>query len=149
MRNTTPCKLSPGHSRAGTSTVEFAVVAPLFFVILLGIVEFSWALCSTNVATNLAREAVHRAIMDDQTESGITKYSTELGESLFRISASKIEVVMSVTDRYGNAREDYDDAIQGDLIHVTVSVPYSEVSLIPGNWLGSSKIRGTATMMKI
>lgn len=44
-------------SQEGASAVEFAIIAPLFFVLLFGIIEFSALLYNKAVITNASREA--------------------------------------------------------------------------------------------
>ncbi len=48
------------HSR-GQGLVEFALVVPLFLVLLIGMVEFGRAWMTKNILTGAAREAVRRA----------------------------------------------------------------------------------------
>src|SRR4030065_1740253 len=48
------------HSR-GQGLVEFALVVPLFLILLFGMVEFGRAWMTKNILTGAAREAVRRA----------------------------------------------------------------------------------------
>jgi len=45
----------------GQNLVEFAIVLPILMLIILGIIEFSWAWLQTNTATSAAREAARVA----------------------------------------------------------------------------------------
>lgn len=50
------------HSR-GQGLVEFALVVPLFLILLLGMVEFGRAWMTKNILTGAAREAVRMAVV--------------------------------------------------------------------------------------
>lgn len=47
----------------GSALVEFAVVAPLFILLLFGIIDFSRAIWTRNTAAHAAREGVRYAIV--------------------------------------------------------------------------------------
>jgi len=58
----------------GASAVEFAIIAPLLFVLLFGIVEFGLLLYNKAMITNAAREGARAGIIFDTTrlsEDGI------------------------------------------------------------------------------
>lgn len=57
------------HQR-GTSTVEFAIVAPLLFLILFGIIEFSLAFFNQALITNATREGARQGIVYRVTGTG-------------------------------------------------------------------------------
>ncbi len=135
-------------TRSGAATVEFALVVPIFFMVLFGIVEVSWALCSTNVATNIARETAHLAIMVGETETEILNHGKTLGASLLSVDQSKITLNLTVTDSNG-ASVTYANAARGDLVSVEVTVPFSDLSLLSGSYMANSSIRGTSSMMKL
>jgi Flp pilus assembly protein TadG len=57
-------RILPGLRREeGASMVEFAIVAPLLFVLLFGIIEFSIVLYNQAVITNASREGARYAAM--------------------------------------------------------------------------------------
>jgi Flp pilus assembly protein TadG len=51
----------PGQAAQGT--VEFAFVVPLFVLLLVGVVEFGWALYTQNTLGHAAQEGVRRGIV--------------------------------------------------------------------------------------
>jgi len=51
------------RSEAGTSTVEFALVAPLLFLLLVGILDMGRAVNAYVTVSNAAREGSHYAIL--------------------------------------------------------------------------------------
>lgn len=52
-------------STLGGSMVEFALIAPLLFVLLFGIIEFGFYLYNWQVLTNATREGARRGIVQD------------------------------------------------------------------------------------
>lgn len=53
------------RSDAGQAVVEFALVAPIFLLLLFGMIEFARAFNAYLVITNVAREAARTAVLDD------------------------------------------------------------------------------------
>lgn len=47
----------------GQDIVEFALVTPILFAILFGIIDFSWIFYNTSLVTNSAREGARFAVM--------------------------------------------------------------------------------------
>ena len=52
-----------GRRRKGQAIVEFALVAPLFFVLMFGLFEFGRAIYYTQIVNNAAREGARYAIV--------------------------------------------------------------------------------------
>ena len=59
------------RSEKGVSAVEFALIAPLLFVLTFGIVEFGLLLFDKAVVTNASREGGRAAIVYDEDEDGV------------------------------------------------------------------------------
>lgn len=66
---------SPQTRRRGVSTVEFAIVAPILFLVLLSVFQFAGILMNYNVLTAAAREGGRVASMPN-TSSSQTVVST-------------------------------------------------------------------------
>lgn len=58
--------------RAGAAAVEFAIVAPVFFLVVLGIIEFGRMVMVQQVITNAAREGARIAVLDSATSDRVT-----------------------------------------------------------------------------
>lgn len=58
--------------RRGASAVEFAIVAPVFFLVVLGIIEFGRMVMVQQVITNAAREGARIAVLDSATAGRVT-----------------------------------------------------------------------------
>jgi len=53
-------------SRDGQALVEFAMIVPVLFLLILGLVEFSRAWNTKQVLTDVAREALRNAVVSNQ-----------------------------------------------------------------------------------
>lgn len=122
--------------RKGVAAVEFAVVAPLFFLVVLGIIEFGRALMVQQIITNASREGARRAIIENATTSEVKSL---VNDYLSRTSVSGSTVTVSPPPGPSLGL--------GDPITVTVSVPYSSVSWLPGTyWVGSATLSASTVM---
>ncbi len=58
-----PCR----RNRRGAAVVEFAVVAPVFFLLVFGMIEFGRAIMVQQILTNASREGARVAVLDSPT----------------------------------------------------------------------------------
>jgi len=123
--------------RRGAAAVEFAIVAPLFFMLVFGCIEFGRALMVQQILTNTSRVGARQAITLNATESNVVSTAAN-----FATSASVIGTIITVTP-------DPATAAAGDMVSVTVSVPFSNVSWIPAPWfMGGATLDATSVMRK-
>lgn len=122
--------------RRGAALVEFAVLAPLFFTLLIGILEFGRAIMVAQLMTNASREGARRAIIEGATQ---TEVESLVSNYLSNTSVSGASV--SVTP------SDLSSAGFGDNVTVNVTVAYEDVSWVPSPWFLSGKtLQATAIM---
>jgi Flp pilus assembly protein TadG len=125
----------PHNDRRGTAAVEFAFVAPVFFVLIFGMIEYGRAVMVQQVITNAAREGARVAIL-----SGATTSSTTSAVSTYLTNAGISGATPSVTP-------DPSTATNGAAITVSVSVPYTSVSWLPSPFfLGSTTLTASCKM---
>lgn len=124
--------------RRGVAAVEFALVVPLFVLLVFGMIEVGRVVMVHQVLTNAAREGARAAILEGSTTSRV---ETVIGNYLTGASISGGTVTVSPSPSTADAR---------DPITVTVSVPVINVS-----WVGSSQyfpassnFSATSTMLK-
>ena len=114
------------RKRRGAAAVEFAIVAPLFFLLVFGMIEFGRMVMVQQILTNASREGARKAVLDGSTTTDVTDtVITHMGDAQITIDTSNITI-----NPANPATANY-----GDPITVTVSVPFSQVSWLPTNML--------------
>lgn len=141
--------------RKGAATVEFAVVLPIFVMLILGVVEMGRAVNVQQTLTNASREAARIAAIDGMTEQDVRDAVAEC------LTASGVYGWQGF-DANGNpigkpcldAQVDFNvpslaTAKSGDPIAVTVTLQRDKVSWLPGQsqYLGTT-LQATTTMRK-
>jgi Flp pilus assembly protein TadG len=126
------------RNRRGAAVVEFAIVAPVFILLVLGMVEVGRGIMVQQVITNAAREGARRAVLDGATDSSVISdvrtYLQNAGFSASQANAATIDPDIP-TAKYGNPAS------------VTVSIPYSQVGWVPlPQYLGSKILTSSSTM---
>lgn len=127
-----------GAARRGTSTVEFALVAPVFLLFLMGILEFGRVMMVQNVLITAAREGARAAII-----SGATADSVEEKANDYAATCG----VSGTTTTVDPA--DLSDATTETPITVTVSVNFNDVSWLPAPWFLDNQTLAGSTSMRL
>jgi Flp pilus assembly protein TadG len=124
------------RTRRGAAAVEFAIVAPVLFLLILGIIEFGRMVMVQQILTNASREGARRAILEHVTASEV---ETAVSDYLTNTSVSGATVTVAPGSLSGLAF--------GDPVTVTVSVPFDQVSWVPAPWfLGGTNFTGQSIM---
>jgi Flp pilus assembly protein TadG len=136
--------------RRGQALVEFALVAPIFFLILFGIIDFGRYIYYVQILNNAAREGARYAIVhgsnsfqptgparDDPTiESVVRSYAIGvLGDS----------AVLNIDSIWGLGPPNPPSNNRGQKVHVTVT--YAFRSLIPIVPIPPITINGESTLV--
>ena len=139
-RTPTPC--SPGARRPAAAVVEFAFVAPLLILLLLGMIEFGRAMMALELLNNAARNGCRLAVVNGSTNDQVTQAVTS---TLNNTSVSGATPTILVN----GSQADVSSASTGDTITVTVSVPADTISWLPTSFFLSGKnLTGTAVMRR-
>jgi Flp pilus assembly protein TadG len=126
------------RNRRGAAAVEFAVVAPLFFLMVLGMIEFGRLIMVQQVITNASREGARMAVLDGATTAGVR---TTVQNYLQGASVRGAEVTVSP--------DPPTSAGFGDPVTVTVSVNFNQVSWLPSPmFLGGHTLVATTAMRR-
>lgn len=133
-----PPKRRARSERRGAVSVEMAFVAPVFFLFVLGVVEFTRAMMVQALLTNAAHLGARAGIIDNAQESDVTNavnnYLSGGG-----VSGATISVNPDPPSSAG----------YGQFVTVTVSVPYSSVSWLPGpRYLKQITLNATSAMRR-
>jgi Flp pilus assembly protein TadG len=122
------------RDRRGAALVEFALVVPVFFLMVFGILEFGRAMMVEAALANAARAGARAAAMDGARVSDVTD---AVNGSLS--CAGLPDVTPTV------APNPPSNAAAGQNVTVTVKVPFSQISWLPTpQWLGSVSLTATS-----
>jgi len=122
--------------RRGVAAVEFAIVAPLFFLLIIGIIEIGRAMMVQQVLINASRVGARRAITLSSSEQAVTDAVTEYANGV-GISGLSVEV-----------SPDPAAAAAGQAITVDVEIDFQEVSWMPAPWFMGGKQLGASSVMR-
>lgn len=111
--------------RRGAVVVEMAFIAPVFFMLVVGIIEFGRMLMVQQVVTNASREGARRAVIESVTEQEV-KDLVDTYMANASISGSSCTVDPT----------DLSNLSLGEPVTVTVSIPYSSVTWFTTSWFG-------------
>ena len=138
----------PNAERRGTAIVETAVVLSFVFIpLLLGFFEFSRVMQAGQVVTTASRYGVRSAILDGSTESDVRTQVQEFVSNTMGVPQNRVTVTFDVTPEPGNPpAATIETANSKDLIQVTVSVIYEDISVINGAFMNGQPIASSAAM---
>ena len=136
------------QKRRGAALVEMAIVLPVFFAVVLGIVEFGRALMVGQMVNNAAREGARLAIVDGTANSDVTSRVKDFLLQSANINGNDVTVNISVTAATGNNDPGNQllNAQTKDMCTISVAVPFTKVSYITGNYLEGKSLAGSSTM---
>ncbi|MBM3998614.1 MAG: pilus assembly protein [Planctomycetes bacterium] len=122
------------NRRLGASAVEFAVVAPVFFLLIFGMIEYGRLVMVQQVLTNATREGARRAVLQDATSNAVT---TTIRDYLTNASINGNNPHLAITvSPAPESAQPTDESIT-----VTLTLPFADIS-----WLPSPMFLGTTTL---
>jgi Flp pilus assembly protein TadG len=109
--------------------VEFAIVAPVFFILVFGMIEYGRMVMVQQVLTNASREGARYAVIQSTNDTNAveTKVKDYLTSAKLNAAASTVTVDWPAGG---------DDSAQP--VTVTVSIPFGQVSWLPSPMFLSS-----------
>jgi Flp pilus assembly protein TadG len=123
--------------RLGAAATEFAIVAPVFLLMIIGIIEVGRALMVQQVLINASRVGARQAVTFGATTSEVESAVTDYASS---VAVPGVEVEVA---------PDPATATAGDAIEVTTTVAFSSVSWLPAPWfLGDTTLTASSQMRK-
>lgn len=134
-----PCRLFR-RNRRGAAAVEFAVVAPVFFLLVFGMIEYGRMCMVQQVITNASREGARLAVLDGATYAEI---DASVDAYMTAASINPASVTVTVAPNPPSTAE------FGDPVTVTVSVPFNQVSWLPSPmYLGGQTLSASTVMRR-
>lgn len=121
--------------RRGAAAVEFAIVAPVFILLIFGIIEFGRAMMVQQILVNASREGARRAVLEDATAEAVRQTVVEYLDRS-SVSVPSDNVVISPDPGVANNNQE---------ISVSISVPFADVSLVPP-FIYDGDLRAVTTM---
>lgn len=129
--------LLKSRRRSGATLVEMAFVAPIVFLLIIGLIEFARLLMVQQALTNAAREGCRRASLANSVNTADVDAAVRTAlQGTIRNPSDTSVVRVTVSPSIIAGME------SGTVITTSVEVNYSDVSLTPPWFLGSSVIRG-------
>jgi hypothetical protein len=128
--------------RRGAAAVEFAIVAPVFFVLVFGMIEYGRMVMVQQVLTNASREGARVGVLDPPTgQMSLPQVTTTINNYL--TSAGITGATITTTPSEPST------AAYGQSVTVKVSVPFSKVSWLPTPiWLGGKTLSASTVMRR-
>lgn len=107
----------------GAAAVEFALVAPIFVLLVFGMIDVGRAVMVQDLMTSAARDGARKAILEGSTASEVVSQVTD-----YLAASSVPSATVTVTPNPLNS------AAIGDPVSVTVQVPFDSASWLPSSW---------------
>jgi Flp pilus assembly protein TadG len=124
--------------RQGTAAVEFAMVMPVFVLVIVGAMElFNLNMCKS-IVINKTREAARLAINTNAESAQITATTISQVADILKITTSDIACNITATAPDGTPRPSFSAAKKGDLVTVTVSLPYSKIAVFASGFMNNT-----------
>jgi Flp pilus assembly protein TadG len=138
-----PARSGTGCKRRGAAAIEFAMVAPVAFLLILASVEFGRAMFVHMLAVNAARAACRQAVIgrasNEAVLAEVKSFMQELG-----IRGAEAKILVD-----GLEDEEVGETPPGVPVTVTVTIPYTENAWVPNPfYLAGKRLSGTVTMSK-
>jgi len=142
--------------RSGSALVEFAVVAPILMIFILGILEIGRLVMVAQITTNASREGARYAVQGDANTAAIDSYlRTYLSAAGLSNTASGSNSAVTVTvESYSGSAwtttADPSTVASGSPIRVTVAVNFNSQSWLPTRFfVGNNKqVQGVTVMRR-
>jgi Flp pilus assembly protein TadG len=137
-------RVRASRARSGATAVEFAVIAPVIFALVFGIIELGRALMVTHILADVSRDAARYAVVTEgsnQTTSDIQGYAkgrlTAYGISTVQTpvvsvnDSSSTDLSASAGPVQKSGSSNFGKYSNGSEVTVKVQVNFSEVTWLP------------------
>lgn len=131
------CRLGR-RKRLGAAVVEFAIVAPLFFLLVFAMIEYGRMVMVSQLITNASREGARQAVLDGATNADVENAVNDFLETS-SIQGADVDTIPSNVSTADN----------GDAITVSVSINFDQISWLPSPmYLGGQEIKASTVMRR-
>jgi Flp pilus assembly protein TadG len=118
------------RSQRGAAAVEFAIVVPLLFLLIFGIIDFGFGFHAWDASENAAREGARVAAVDPNTAD----ITARVRSSSSFLNQAKLNVAITCSTNNGSsfgACAPGSTWLEGDIVRVTVTYAYSFITPLP------------------
>jgi Flp pilus assembly protein TadG len=154
--------IQPKGRRIGAAAVEFAVIAPVMFMLVLGIIEVGRALMVVHLLSDVARESARYAVVTEgsnKTTSNVQTYATNrlanygittTNTPVVYVNDSSADLSTTTGPSQQSGSSNYGRYSNGTEVTVKVQVQVSEVTWLPySNYLlGSATLSAQYTLRR-
>ena len=138
LRRSSPPGRAHRGSRRGQTLVEFALILPIFILMLVGIFDFGRAVYAYNTISNASREAVRIGIVDQN----VSRLQAEAVKAAVALGAAPgdVDVAFRTPDLLGICAAPIDI---GCVVVITVHYQYNAATPIISNLVGTIDMAST------
>lgn len=118
--------------------VEFALVAPLFILLVFGMIEYGRMVMVQQLLTNASREGARRAVLEGVSDTSVSQSVNDyLAGTLINGATVTVTTNPPLASDFAGSKT------------VQVQIPFSQVSWLPSPmYLGSTTLRAQTTMRR-
>jgi len=136
VQSTMKIRRKTSVKRKGAAAVEMAIVLPIFFIMVFGIIEFGRGMMALQIITNSAREGARACAVNPMTRSEVEAVCVDYAEAC---GITGISVTIS---------PDPTLVIRGEPVEVKVDVDYTDIAWLPPFWNKNTVLSSASTMRK-
>ncbi len=137
---------SGSGGRRGAVVIETAIVLPLFFALVLGMVEMARLGLAVQLLTSAAEAGCRVAVINGKTQTDVNNaVSAILTSGGISTSSSSYASTITTNPVYSTPAN-ITLTHRGDSITLQLSIAYRDISWLTPQYLGSSTISSSATL---
>lgn len=152
MRPHRPRRSRARPRRCGAAAVEFALVAPVFFLFVFGMIEFGRSVMVAQLTLHATRSATREAVVSSDSRDDVSR---KVEDELARLSVPR-EAVQVARIAYEDPKTQTWQEVESlggvptrSRVRITVRVDYRKASWLPRSMLaGDGWITASVTMTK-
>ena len=129
------------RSRRGQTIVEFALILPIFVLLLVGIIDFGRAVYASSTVQNAARQAIRVGIVDQNAsviEQAAIDHAVALG-----LTGADVDVNFLDAD-FSTGGTCAAEPVEGCIVEVEVRYEYNAATPILGGIVGTINMSGSS-----
>ena len=139
-----PDRRSTRRRPAGQGLVEFALVIPVFLLLMMGILDFGRAILAYNTLSNAARDGARVAIVDQSVTGSVPAAAQEAADQATGLGLDpSADVDVVYTDPVGAACPSH---ALGCTASVTARYPFVAITPIIGQIVGPIALEATTSL---